>query len=321
MELRKKHIDDVMKSIEYSGFLFPMMLAAREVGFFFKNRRFTDQKYITFLFEKYQDYKLNLANPKTLNEKLQWLKINDRKEYYSTFADKLGVREYLSKTFGENYLIPMVFSTPDYRELTPINLPDYPVVIKTNHGFGNSTFIRDKSKINWIKIRADFRKWLKTNYYYFEREWQYKNISPLIVVEKMLLDSSGHIPNDYKLNFIEGKLEFIYVSVDREGINKRNIYDPDWNPMFFTWARKGKEISNIRGPEINPPKSLSKMIEFGSVISKLFKYVRVDFYDVDGELFFGEITQCHGGGFDQLLPYEYDLLFGSKIILGNNLSI
>jgi hypothetical protein len=186
-------------------------------------------------------------------------------------------------------------------------------VIKTNHGFGNTIIVRVKSKVDWKKLRMDYRGWLQTNYYHYEREWQYKHIKPRIIVEKMLLSKDGKLPNDYKLNFIEGKLVFIYVSVDREGTNKRNIYDPEWNPMYFTWARKGKDLSAIRGEEIQPPTTLPKMIEFGSVIARLYKYVRVDFYDVDGVLFFGEITQCHGGGFDQMMPFEYDLKYGEKI--------
>jgi hypothetical protein len=161
----------------------------------------------------------------------------------------------------------------------------------------------------------DYRRWMKNNYYYFEREWQYKNIKPLIIIEQLLLDKEGNLPNDYKLNFIEGQLEFIYVSVDREGSNKRNIYTKDWQPINFTWARKGKNLSSLRGEEINPPSTIDKMIEFGTDFAKLSKYLRVDFYDVDGKLYFGELTHCHGGGFDQMRPFSFDQEFGRKINL------
>ena len=285
----------------------------RKVHLFITNKRFSDETFLEKKFKKTQGYDLDLENPRTLNEKLQWLKIHDRKDYHTKFADKYAVREYIRDTFGEQYLIPLVFHTTDFRELIPESLPDYPIVIKTNHGFGNSLIVRDKSKIDWRKLRMDYRRWLQNNYYYFEREWQYNNINPRIIVEKMLLDKDGKIPNDYKLNFIQGKLEFIYVSVDREGVNKRNIYDSEWRPLHFTWARKGKDLSKLRGDEIQPPPMLQKMVEYGRVVSKLYKYTRVDFYDVDGKLYFGEITQCHGGGFDQIVPLEFDLEFGEKI--------
>lgn len=303
--------------LRYNKLLFPLFLGVREAALYLTNKRFSDEQYLKKIFLKNQGYELDLENPQTLNEKLQWLKIHDRKDYHSINADKYAAREYIRNTFGEEYLIPLLFHTTDYRELIPQNLPDIPFVIKTNHGFGNSTIIRDKNLVDWNKLRMDYRRWLHNNYYYFDREWQYKNIKPRIIVEKLLLNKEKKVPDDYKLNYIEGNLEFIYVSVDREGTNKRNIYDPKWNPMHFTWARRGKNLSKLRGREIPPPSNLQRMIEFGSVIARLYKYVRVDYYDVDGQLFFGEITQCHGGGFDQMLPFEFDQKFGAKIDLSN----
>jgi hypothetical protein len=300
----------------YNNFLFPIYLLGKEISLFITNKRFSDEQYIKRLFKKYQGYELDLENPKTLNEKLQWLKLHDRRDFQTIHADKYAARDYIKNAFGENYLIPLMFHTTDYRELIPENLPNFPFVIKTNHGFGNTVIVRDKTKADWEKVRMDYRRYMHNNYYFFEREWQYKNIKPRIIVEKLLLNSEGKLPNDYKLNFIEGNLEFVYVSVDREGTNKRNIYDSEWNPLFFTWARKGKDVSNLRGKEIKPPQTLSKMIEFGTIIAKSQKYLRVDFYDVDGVLYFGEITQCHGGGFDKMLPYEIDLKYGEMINLG-----
>ena len=301
--------------LESKNWLFPVYQLVKNIRLYYTNKRYSDATYLKRLFSKYQEYPLDLENPKTLNEKLQWLKINDRKALYTKLADKYAAREYIKENFGEEYLIPLPFSTTDYRELKPENLPDYPLALKTNHGFGNTVIVKDKNQEDWEKLRLYYKRWMKTNYYYNEREWQYKNITPRIVAEKMLFCKDGKVPNDYKLNFIEGNLEFIYVSVDREGTNKRNIYDAHWNPLHFTWARKGKDLLNIRGEEIPAPPTLNKMIEFGTEVAKLYKYVRVDFYDVDGVLYFGEITQCHGGGFDQLLPYEKDLEFGKKIDL------
>ena len=303
------------KLFKYNAVFSSAYTLARHFHLFLINKRFSDEKYLKRMFKKYHGYELNLENPQTLNEKLQLIKLKNRQDWQNKFADKFDVRTYIQNTFGEKYLIPLVFHTVNYRELRPENLPDYPVAIKTNHGFGNTIIVRDKSIVDWQKLRMDYRRWLHNDYYYYEREWQYKGIEPRIIVEKLLLDKEGRLPNDYKLNFIEGKLEFIYVSVDREFKNKRNIYDPEWNPLYFTWARKGKDLTQLRGDEISPPPTLSKMIQFGSEIARMFKYVRVDFYDVDGILFFGEITQCHGGGFDQMLPFEYDIKYGEKLKL------
>ncbi|MCU4173868.1 ATP-grasp fold amidoligase family protein [Carboxylicivirga sp. N1Y90] len=301
--------------IENNRLFFPLYLGVKNLRLYFTSKRYSDETYLKKKFSIFQDYPLDLENPLTLNEKLQWLKIHDRQEHYTIHADKYAAREYIAEKFGKEYLIPLPFHTTNYRDLKPENLPDYPIAMKTNHGFGNTVIVRDKNKEDWKEIRHYYRKWMKTNYFWIEREWQYKNIEPRIVVEKMLFDKDGYVPNDYKLNFVEGKLEFIYVSVDREGSNKRNIYDANWKQMDFTWARKGKDLSDITGEDIDPPATLDKMIEFGKEVAKLYKYVRVDFYDVDGVLYFGEITQCHGGGFDQLLPYEMDLSFGEKIDL------
>ena len=126
---------------------------------------------------------------------------------------------------------------------------------------------------------------------------------------------SGKIPNDYKLNYLNGELAFVYVSLDREGRNYRNIYDQNWIPLHFKWANKYKINKTMRGPEIPAPDSFLKMKELGSEIAKLFPYVRVDFYDVDGKLFFGEVTLCHGGGFDKFEPLEMDTHFGNKLTI------
>lgn len=260
-------------------------------------------------------YEPNLDDPKTLNEKLQWLKLNARDDLLTICADKYRVREWLSKQFGDEYLIPLLFHTKDWRDLTPDKLPDIPCVVKSNGGNGDVFFIRDKNKIDWKKLQLLFRKQLGVNYYYPSHEWQYKNIDRCIIVEKLLLTKENKIPNDYKLTYFNGKLQFIYCSIDREGINKRNIYDPNWKPLEFSWLAKNKSPENSKGPDIPPPPSFDKMVEIGNKIARNFKYVRMDYYDVEGKLFFGEITLCHGSGYDLFYPEKYDLILGEKLNL------
>lgn len=280
-----------------------------------KYDRIPDEEFVKSRFKKFQGYDLDLNNPKTLNEKICWLKLYYTHPDEHILADKYGVRDYISKVLSEEYLIPLVFHTSNYKDLKPENFPDYPVIVKANHDSGSYLIIKDKSKVDWAKLRVDARFWMKRNYYYTDREKQYKDIKPCIVVEKLLQTENGKIPNDYKLHCFHGNVEFIYVAVDREGINKRNIYDKNWEPLDFVWSSKKKIKLKGRGPEIAPPDSFKEMIRLAEILSKDFPYVRIDFYDVDGKIYFGEVTQHHGGGMGNIRPFEWDEKFGSLIQL------
>lgn len=258
---------------------------------------------------------LNLNSPKTLNEKILWLKLFDRKDFYTICADKYRCREYLKSKFGEQYLIPLLYETTNWRNITLDVIPDIPCIIKDNHGSGDYHIIREKRDVDIKKIQRDCRVWLATDYYKVSQEWQYKNIERRIIIEKLLLTKEGRIPNDYKLHYINGSLEFVYCSVGRETINKRNIYDSDWQPLYFSWVAPGTDVSNIRADEIPAPPTYELMRKLGHEIAKDFPYVRVDFYDVDGKLYFGEITLYHGSGFDVMIPEKYDLEYGAKLKL------
>lgn len=306
----------IKKELKNSAFFYKIYYFLR---FILPNYVFGSKCWATFCikreFLKKQGYSLDLDNPKTLNEKLQWLKLNNRNELLTICADKYRVRDWLAKQFGDEYLIPLVFKTEDWRDIKFENLPDYPCVVKGNAGNADYFIIRDKSKVDWQDLCAQCNRWLNTNYYYASHEWQYKNIKRCILVEKLLLTKEGKIPNDYKLTFFNGELQFIYCSIDREGINKRNIYDSNWKPVPFSWVASNKSLENLKGPEIEPPETLDKMIAIGKIIAKNFPYVRTDFYDVDGKLYYGEVTLCHGSGFDRIHPQSFDLELGKKLNL------
>lgn len=276
-----------------------------------KHALFSDKFLIERHYKRVFNRSIDLANPKTLNEKIQWLKLYDRKEIYTTLADKYAVREWLAKRFGEQYLILLLFTTTNWREITPENIPDVPCIIKANHSAGTNFICRDKSSINWHLLQNYCMGWLMSNHYDSSQEWQYKNIPPRIIVEKLLLTHEGKLPNDYKLEFFNGKLEFIYCSIDREGENFRKICSKNWETLPFTWGRH----INKSEFEIEPPASFPEMLEIGSKIARLFRYVRVDFYDVDGKLYYGEITLHHGSGYDKFNPESYDLLYRQKLDL------
>ncbi|MCM1150505.1 MAG: hypothetical protein NC209_00260 [Alistipes sp.] len=241
------------------------------------------------------------------------MKLNDRKDFYTICADKYAVRDYLSGVFGAEYLIPLVYQTDDWRDITPEHITCYPCIVKANHTSGDYVILRSPDNIDWKELRLKCKWWLKKDYYAVSQEWQYKNIKRRIVVEKLLQTETGRIPNDYKLHYINGELQFVYVSIDREGANKRNIYDENWMPLDFTWVEKGS--SDVRGAEIEAPATFETMKAIGSEVARNFKYVRVDFYDVDGKLYFGEITLYHGSGFDVFTPSRYDLKYGELLDL------
>lgn len=308
----KKVIAKKLYSLGYiGGSLYLVFLKS----FYFYRRLQGDRKVTRNKYKKIYHKEPNLDNPKTLNEKILWLKLYDHRPIHTLCADKYTVREYLKEQFGEDYLIPLFYVTDNWKDLTLDKIPEESCVIKASHSQGDMLIVRDKSQVDIKKLRYDARCWMMRNLYYETQEWQYKNCKPKIIIEKLLLDKNGYIPNDYKLHFINGKLEFVYCSVGRETINKRNIYDADWNPLYFSWVEPYKDASNIRGEEIPVPASFEEMKRIGSKISEDFSYVRVDFYDVDGKLYFGEITFHHGSGMDVFKPEKYDRVYGEKLIL------
>ena len=264
------------------------------------------------IFGRETDFK----NPKALTEKIQWLKVYGFEDFHTVVTDKYAASDWLAERFGSEYLIPLLFKTNNYKDIKPENIPEFPCIIKPNNGSGSIHIVRDKNLADWDIIRESLKLSAKHNYYYYGNERQYKNIKPLFIAEKLLQTKAGKIPNDYKLHFINGKLEFVYCTIDREGANYRKNYTPDWQPLPFDWSSPNPDKSKIKtGPDIPPPASYSKMREIGSEIAKLFKYIRVDFYDVDGRLYYGEVTIHHGSGYDVFIPEKYDYIYGEKLKL------
>lgn len=252
--------------------------------------------------------KICLNPPKTLNEKIQWLKLYDHRDLHTIVADKYQARNYW-KQYGEDGLIPLLYQTYDWKDINEDTIPDEPCIIKGNSGNACNIIIRDKNEINISDIRRKCRIWTCSNFYYKTQEWQYKNIRPCIIIEKLLLDKNGKIPNDYKFHYMNGKLQFVYCAIDREGENYRIIYDKDWNRLDFEWVAPKDHRNNI-GKDISKPLNFERMNIIGEKIARTFKYVRVDFYEVDGKMYYGEITLHHGSGFDTFVPETYDEYYG-----------
>lgn len=259
-------------------------------------------------FQKILGYKLNLENPKTFNEKIQWLKLNERKSLHTLCADKYAVREYIKEKIGKQYLVPLLYDTDNPNDIVLRNLPNIPHIIKINHNSGGVVIVKDKTKIDIKRVQKDLKKLLKINYYYESKEWQYKNIKPHIVVEKLLLDKENNIPNDYKFHCFNGEVVFIQVDLDRQTEHKRNLYDPDWNFINCQWKFKN-------GTDVERPCMLSQMKSLAEVISKDFRYIRVDFYNLGNNIYFGELTFHPESGFGSFIPSKWDRKFGDKLLI------
>lgn len=279
---------------------------------YFRSHYLPDDLFLEQLFKKKLGYELDLKNPKTFNEKIQWLKLNDRSKLHTQCADKYAVREYIGNEIGEEYLIPLVYHTQKISDIKPENLPDYPVIIKTNHDSKGSIMVFDKNIIDWTETRKKLSKKIGHNYYRDYKEWVYKNIPRKILVEKLLLTDEGKIPFDYKVYCFNGQPRAIEVSLDRFNNFKHVIYDLDWNRINAHWIEGEYEGEVVR------PKKIKDLISLSKCLSKDFIFVRVDFYIQNGKVYFGEITFYPAAGFDKFQSKEWDLKFGEVLKLPIN---
>lgn len=279
-------------------------------------RRFSREQVTKRRFKNVFCRDLDLQNPQTLNEKIQWLKLNEYHDYYPKCADKYAMKQWVRDLLGtDKYNVPVLYHTSNWRDISENTVKQFPCIVKPNHSSHDFIILRSKEDVNWKQLRRRCRYWLKRDYYMESQELQYRDIPRQIVVEQLLENKEGRIPNDYKLNYLNGKLEFVYVSYDREGINARCVFDENWKVIPFYWGNSNQKEYVPCPIEIPTPRSFGKMKEIGKKIAEFFKYVRVDYYDVDGELYIGEITLHHGGGFDRFRPKEYDKVFGDLLDL------
>jgi hypothetical protein len=271
-------------------------------------------------FKRAHGYHLDIDHPKTFNEKMQWLKINDRTPNKTFYADKYAVRDYMMSKYGEDGLVPLVFHTNDWRLVIIDNMPDYPIIIKPNHASGWFHIIYNKNDADWHKIKTDCRFWLSQNYFPIGREWQYQDIEPCILVEKLLVPSSGGLPNNYRLHCLGGSVEIVSVNVHLD--DPKNIvakkFNKNWDVLDFKFGMEQKHKNEFNNIVFEKPKKFERMVNIAEDIAKEFDYVRVDFYEVDSKLYFGEITFHDSGGYDKLLPFTWDEHFGNLVHLTSN---
>jgi hypothetical protein len=199
--------------------------------------------------------------------------------------------------------------TENCSDINQYNLPDYPVIVKTTHDSGGTFIIHDKNKVDFKKVQKFFTLRLNINYYYLHREWEYKNIKPRIIVEKLFNDEIGSEKlNDYKIHCFHGKPKFIQTIFDRGAETKEDWFDIDWNPLdvyYFSPIKK----------KVHKPKLANELLSVSEILSQDFPYVRVDLYIVENKIFFGELTFRPFGGFMSFVPKSFDIQLGNYLNL------
>lgn len=254
--------------------------------------------------------KLNLKNPQTFNEKIQWLKLYDRNPLYTKLVDKYDVREYIADTIGEEYLIPLLGVWDKFDDIDFSKLPEQ-FVLKCTHDSKSVIICKDKSSFNIKDAKTKINDYLNKNFYWLNREWQYKDVPPRIIAEKYMEDETGEL-RDYKFFCFGGEVKFIQVDFERFNNHKQILYTTDWNPMrAFTKYLPSSEVI------IKQPENLEKMLEIANKISKGIPFVRIDLYycSPPPEILFGEFTLHPGAGFKEFEPKEFEYEMGSWITL------
>lgn len=266
---------------------------------FFQFTSWVTHKRLGFKFAR-----LNLNNPSTFNEKLNYFKSLPLNDTHTMLADKVLVREHIKETVGEKYLVPALAV---YKRAEDINFDVLPnrFILKTNHGSGWNLICTDKSVFDKARAVRLFKRWLSFNAYYLSREKQYKNIKPLILCEQ-LLEFDIY---DYKFFCFDGKPTFVQVDIDRFSDHKRAFFDMEWNKLPFS-IRYG-----ISTKLVSRPTQLDEMISMAAKLSGGIKFCRVDLYVHNDQVYFGEITLIPGGGNEPFAPQEYDKKIGAYITI------
>lgn len=258
--------------------------------------------------------RLNLNNPKSYNEKLQWLKIHDRKPEYTQMVDKAGVKDYIAKTIGEQYVIPTLGIWKHFDDIDFTTLPEK-FVLKCTHDSGGLVICKDKKTLDKVSAKKKIEKCLKKNYFYGTREWPYKDVKPRIIAEPLLEQANGEEICDYKVMCFNGKAKLIELHMNRHSDHHtQDFYDVNWQK---TEISQGKGYGGCSDIEVSKPSCLNEMLRLSETLTKDMAHCRVDWYVVNGHLYFGELTFFDGSGYVLFDDDKYDLLLGSWIHLEN----
>ena len=281
---------------------------------------FGEERLIRIKFKDRNGYIPDLNNPKTYNEKIEWLKLNYWQPFYTQCCDKYLNREYIKKKLGKDYAVPCLFACQNVEDFHIKSIKSFPCIIKISNATAENIILHSRDEMSESDIKKKLKKMMKIGELQAQvlSEPQYLKKGEYILVEKLIEDPINGIPNDYKFLYINGKLEFIYCSVERLKRNYRQIYSPTWDKLPFIWVpNANKELFDkfYNLPDVERPPHFDEMKALADIIAQDFPTVRVDFYDTKDEFYIGEITLYHGSGYDAFYPSEYDKIYGEKLIL------
>ena len=265
-----------------------------------------DKLYLQILYRLKFGKRLDLRNPQTFNEKLQWLKLHDRKPEYTRMVDKYEAKQYIAEKIGEEYVIPTLGVWERFEDINFDVLPDQ-FVLKCTHDSGGLVICRDKSNLDIEAARKKITKSLKRNYYYHGREWPYKNVKPRIIAEQYIEDTAEDALTDYKYFCFHGNPKVMYISKDHGKNPCTDFFDMEFQHLPIKARDPNAEVMPTK------PEQHEKMKQIAAVLSKGIPHLRVDFYLVNGKIYIGELTFYHMGGFTQIQPEEWNVRMGSWI--------
>lgn len=270
-----------------------------------------DKTYLKIRYRLEMGKKLNLKAPKSFNEKVNWLKVYNRNPEYKKLADKYEVREYIANAIGEEYLIPLLGVWDKWEDIDFDKLPNK-FVLKCTHDSGSVVICKDKNTFDYEAAKKKITRKQKKNMYWWAREWVYKDLKPRIIAEQYMEDSRSEETVDYKFFCFNGEPKYLYISenLSNHSLAAISFYDMELNRAPFK-RTDFKEIMN----EPIFPKTIEKMKEFARILSKNHPLLRVDFYEFNEKIYFGELTFFTAAGYMPIEPEEWDYKLGEMIEL------
>lgn len=267
----------------------------------------SDEAFLKLKFKHSVGYPLNLENPQTFNEKLQWLKLNDIHPEYTQMVDKAAAKDYVASIIGEKYIIPTLGIWNSVEEIEWEKLPNQ-FVVKSTGDSGGIVICKDKKQFNQKEARRKLKNLGERDYYKYSLEYPYKDVPHRYIAEEYMEDESGWQLKDYKIFCFHGEPKFIEVDYDRYVGHKLNVYDLNWNFVdFYMTSPNDKDV------HIERPAKLEEMLDIARKLSRGLKFVRVDLYSIGEKIYFGELTHYPGSGFIDFHPAEYDLKLGEML--------
>lgn len=304
-------MNKIVKAIKNPRQIFIHLVWNLQIRGFFDS--WDDEYYLKFIYWLNHGKKLNLDKPRTFNEKLQWLKLNDRNPNYTIMVDKYKVKEYVANIIGSEYIIPTLGIWEQFDDIDFELLPNQ-FVLKCTHDSGGVVICKNKNKLDINEARKIIEKSLNTNYYLYGREWPYKNVKPRIIAEVFMSNENKTFNelSDYKVHCFNGQPKIILVCTERHAKSglKEDFYNIEWRHLDMA---RPKHLNSTKRQE--KPKNYKKMLEISKILANNIPFSRIDFYEVEGKLYFGEITLYPASGLAGFIPKEWDTILGDWIEL------